>query len=95
MLETQATTSRIDDDTRRSRAWIFLRRVYLRLLGKPLYSTYGPTADTGGLAANGARVVYRYASVRELLAAERGGGGGGGNALPGPGEKPSTERPSG
>jgi uncharacterized damage-inducible protein DinB len=91
-------------DTRRSRAWIFLRRVahsahhrgqltvYLRLLGKPLYSTYGPTADTGGLAANGARVVYRYASVRALLAAERGGGGG--NALPGPGEKPSTERPS-
>ena len=90
-------------DVRRSRAWVFLRRiahsahhrgqltVYLRLLGKPLYSTYGPTADTGGLAANGARVVYRYASVRELLAAERSGGAG--KALPGPGAKPPTERP--
>ena len=91
-------------DTRRSRAWIFLRRiahsahhrgqltVYLRLLGKSLYSTYGPTADTGGLAANGARVVYRYASVSELLAAERARGGG--RELPGPGTKPPTERPS-
>jgi uncharacterized damage-inducible protein DinB len=91
-------------DARRSRAWIFLRRiahsahhrgqltVYLRLLGKALYSTYGPTADTGGLAANGARVVYRYKSVRELLAAERASGGG--QALPGPGAKPSTERPA-
>jgi len=91
-------------DTRRSRAWIFLRRiahsahhrgqltVYLRLLGKPLYSTYGPTADTGGLAANGATVVYRYGSVQELLAAERAGGRGG--ALPGPGPKPPSERPA-
>ena len=54
----------------RSRAWVMLRRlthsahhrgqltVYLRLLGKRLYSTYGPTADTGGLAVNGARVIY-------------------------------------
>jgi uncharacterized damage-inducible protein DinB len=86
-------------DARRTRAWIFLRRiahsahhrgqltVYLRLLGKPLYSTYGPTADTGGLAANGARVVYRGASRAELLAAVSG------RALPGPGPKPVTERP--
>jgi len=90
-------------DTRRSRAWIFLRRiahsahhrgqltVYLRLLGKALYSTYGPTADTGGLAANGARVVYRYADRDELLAAERAGGRS--RALPGPGAKPVGERP--
>ena len=90
-------------DTRRSRAWIFLRRiahsahhrgqltVYLRLLKKALYSTYGPTADTGGLAANGARVIYRYASVQELLAAERAGGRA--RALPGPGAKPPGERP--
>ena len=34
--------------------------VYIRLWGQPLYSTYGPTADTGGLFQNGARVIYRY-----------------------------------
>ena len=91
-------------DTRRSRAWIFLRRiahsahhrgqltVYLRLLGKSLYSTYGPTADTGGLAVNGARVVYRYADGDELLAAERAGGRS--RPLPGTGSKPTSERPS-
>ena len=90
-------------DVRRARAWVFLRRiahsahhrgqltVYLRLLAKPLYSVYGPTADTGGLAANGARVIYRYASLAELLAAERAGGSR--RALPGPGPKPPGERP--
>ena len=48
-------------DVVRSRAWVLTRRfthsahhrgqltVYLRLWGQPLYSTYGPTADTGGL----------------------------------------------
>ena len=58
-------------DVERTRAWVMTRRiahsahhrgqltVYLRLWGAPLYSTYGPTADTGGLAVNGARVVYR------------------------------------
>jgi uncharacterized damage-inducible protein DinB len=57
-------------DVDRSHAWVLTRRVahsahhrgqltvYLRLWGQPLYSTYGPTADTGGLAVNGARVVY-------------------------------------
>jgi uncharacterized damage-inducible protein DinB len=91
-------------DTRRSRAWIFLRRiahsahhrgqltVYLRLLGKALYSTYGPTADTGGLAANGASVVYRYEDRDDLLTAERAGGRS--RALPGPGSKPVSERRS-
>ena len=86
-------------DARRSRAWIFLRRiahsahhrgqltVYLRLLEKPLYSTYGPTADTGGLAPNGARVVYRAANRDELLAEESA------RRLPGPGPKPVSERP--
>ena len=90
-------------DARRSRAWIFLRRlthsahhrgqltVYLRLLAKPLYSTYGPTADTGGLAANGGRVIYRRASVAELLRAERAGTPA--PSLPGPGPKPPSERP--
>jgi uncharacterized damage-inducible protein DinB len=61
-------------DVPRSRAWVVTRRfthsahhrgqltVYLRLWGEPLYSTYGPTADTGGLFQNGARVIYRHGS---------------------------------
>jgi uncharacterized damage-inducible protein DinB len=51
-------------DVRRSRAWIFVRRLahtshhrgqqmaMLRMLGRTVYSNYGPTADTGD------RVVY-------------------------------------
>ena len=39
-------------------------------LGQPLYSTYGPTADTGGLSQNGAPVVYRYDTIEDLLAGE-------------------------
>ncbi len=88
---------------RRSRAWVLTRRlvhsahhraqltVYLRLLGRPLYSTYGPTADTGGLFQHGAPVVYRYESSDALLEAEAAGGAW--PALPGPGSWPPTERP--
>jgi len=65
--------------------------VLLRLLGRPIYSTYGPTADTGGLFASHAPTVYRYRSVDELLAAEADGGAW--PALPGPGENPASERP--
>ena len=62
-------------DVPRSRAWVLTRRLthsahhrgqltaYLRIWGQPLYSTYGPTADTGGLFQNGARVIYRYGSA--------------------------------
>jgi uncharacterized damage-inducible protein DinB len=90
-------------DVPRSRAWVFVRRIahsahhrgqlmqLLRLLGRPVYSNYGPTADTGGLFLNGAPTIYKYDSVDALLAAESQGGGG--PALPGPGEKPATERP--
>jgi len=86
----------------RSRAWILVRRLthsahhrgqltlLLRTLGAALYSTYGPTADTGGLAQNGARVMYRYASVEDLLEAEAEGGLW--PKLPGPGAKPVSER---
>jgi uncharacterized damage-inducible protein DinB len=89
-------------DVRRPRAWILLRRfahsahhrgqltVYLRLLGRDLYSTYGPSADTGGLAAQGAKVIYRYDTLEELLSAEAEGGRA--KPLPGPSAKP-TERP--
>jgi uncharacterized damage-inducible protein DinB len=91
-------------DVVRSRAWVLIRRfthsahhrgqltTYLRLWGQPLYSTYGPTADTGGLFQNGARVIYRYLSVDELLAHEAEGGGSV-PALPGLGLNPVTERP--
>ena len=68
-------------DVTRSRAWVLVRRfthsahhrgqltAYMRMWGQPLFSTYGPTADTGGLPKNGATVVYRYDSIEDLLAA--------------------------
>jgi uncharacterized damage-inducible protein DinB len=89
-------------DVTRSRAWVLLRRfthsahhrgqltAYIREWGQPLFSTYGPTADTGGLPKNGASVVYRYESIDDLLARE---GGTGMRALPGVGAAPPTERP--
>jgi len=89
-------------DVPRTKSWVLLRRlthsahhraqltVYLRLLGHPLYSTYGPTADTGGLFQNAAPVIYRYETVEKLLEAERRGGEF--PPLPGPGEKSPTER---
>jgi uncharacterized damage-inducible protein DinB len=88
----------------RARAWILTRRIAhsahhrgqllacLRLWGVALYSTYGPTADTGGLPKHGAAVIYRYASIDELLDAEARGGSG--PRLPGPGGAAVTERPS-
>ncbi|MGE5344851.1 MAG: DinB family protein, partial [Acidithiobacillales bacterium] len=91
-------------DVERTRAWVLLRRlthsahhraqltVYLRLLGHALYSTYGPTADTGGLFQNKADVIYRYSSVEELIASEEAGGLF--PALPGPGTASPTERPA-
>jgi uncharacterized damage-inducible protein DinB len=90
-------------DVERSRAWVLTRRIahsahhrgqlttYLRLLGRDLYSTYGPTADTGGLFQNGAPVIYRYPDLERLLAAEERGGDS--PPLPGPGDKSPTERP--
>jgi uncharacterized damage-inducible protein DinB len=89
-------------DVTRSRAWVLTRRIahsahhrgqltaYLRVLGRDLYSTYGPTADTGGLFQNGAPVIYRYESVARLLEAEAEGGAG--PVLPGPGAHSPTER---
>ena len=85
-------------DTTRSRAWVLTRRLthsahhrgqltaYLRIWGQPLYSTYGPTADTGGLAVNGATVVYRSTDVEALLK------GAEAPPLPGPGKERGTER---
>jgi uncharacterized damage-inducible protein DinB len=84
-------------DVRRSRAWVLTRRfthsahhrgqltVYLRLWGQALYSTYGPTADTGGLFQNGARVIYRYGRA--------GGDAEDADPLPVAAAGPVTERP--
>ena len=62
----------------------------LRMLGRDLHSTYGPTADTGGLMQNSAPVIYAYPDLETLIEAEQAGGGK--TLLPGPGEKPPTER---
>jgi uncharacterized damage-inducible protein DinB len=80
-------------DVERARAWVLTRRmthsahhrgqltVYFRLWGQALYSTYGPTADTGGLAKNGATVVYFTLDAPPA-------------PLPGPGDAPVSERPT-
>ena len=46
----------------------------LRMLGRDLHSTYGPTADTGGLMQNHAPTVYAYSGVEALLEGEARGG---------------------
>jgi uncharacterized damage-inducible protein DinB len=83
----------------RSRAWVMVRRIahtahhrgqqmaMLRMLGRELHSNYGPTADTGGLPANGAVVIYAYEDESAILA------GGKKRDLPGAGGKAVTERP--
>jgi hypothetical protein len=90
-------------DAVHSHAWILVRRVahtahhraeqtmLLRLLGRRVWSVYGPSVDTGGLPANGARTIYAYPSVEALIEGESRGG----NRAPlsGPGAQPSTERP--
>src|SRR3954452_15852620 len=73
-------------DAQRSRAWVLTRRLthtshhrgqqmaMLRMLGRDLHSTYGPTADTGGLMQHHAPTVYAYAGVEALLEGEARGG---------------------
>jgi uncharacterized damage-inducible protein DinB len=89
-------------DTIHSRAWIMVRRIahtahhraeqttLLRLLGRQVWSVYGPAVDTGGLPANGARTIYAYPTIAALIEGESRGGEK--SVLPGPGSKPSTER---
>ena len=90
-------------DVRRSRAWVFTRRLthtshhrgqqmaMLRMLGRDLHSNYGPTADTGGLMQHRAPTIYAYASIEALLEGERRGGAK--SPLPGTGGV-VTERPT-
>jgi DinB family len=90
-------------DTTHSRTWIMVRRIahtahhraeqttLLRLLGRPVYSVYGPSVDTGGLPINDAATIYAYPDIPSLIEGEARGGSKA--ALPGPGPHPSTERP--
>lgn len=90
-------------DGRRPRAWIMVRRVahtahhrgqqtaLARMLGRDLHSTYGPSADTGGLGQHKAPTLYAYPDEAALLEGEASGGRK--RPLPGPGPNPPTERP--
>ncbi|HXI38961.1 MAG TPA: DinB family protein [Bryobacteraceae bacterium] len=89
----------------RTRLWVMTRRLthtshhrgqqtaLLRMMNHSLHSTYGPTADTGGLMANRAPTIYAYPSQSTLLAEEKAARHK--TQLPGAGEKPCTERPDG
>jgi uncharacterized damage-inducible protein DinB len=91
-------------DVQRSRAWVVTRRVahtshhrgqqmaMLRMLGRDLHSTYGPTADTGGLMQHHAPTIYAYGGVEALLEGEARGGAKA--PLPGPADHSVTERPA-
>jgi uncharacterized damage-inducible protein DinB len=90
-------------DVRHSRAWVLTRRLthtshhrgqlmaMLRMLGHDLHSTYGPTADTGGLMQNHAPTIYAYSNLDALLNGEAAGGAKA--TLPRASGKPVTERP--
>lgn len=90
-------------DVNQSKAWIMTRRIahtahhrgqltiMLRMLGREIYSTYGPSSDTGGLMINNAPTIYPYSSIEALIKGEESGGAKA--LLPGPGDKPCTERP--
>lgn len=90
-------------EVERSRAWVMTRRIahsahhrgqltaMLRMLGRDLHSTYGPTADTGGLPADGAPTLYAYDNLDALIEGETAGGAKA--PLPGAGDRSVTERP--
>ncbi len=92
-------------EVKRSRAWVMTRRLthtahhrgqqttLLRMLNHDLHSTYGPTADTGGLMANHAPVIYAYPDLETLIREESRQRQKA--TLPGPGAKSPTERPGG
>ncbi len=91
-------------DVKRTGAWIMLRRithtahhraeqgVLLRMLGREVYSVYGSSIDSGCLPEKGALTIYPYPDVESLIKGESAGGRKA--KLPGPGDKPFTERPN-
>ena len=86
-------------EVRRTRAWVMIRRfahtahhrgqqaTMLRMLCRDLHSTYGPTADTGGLMQDHAPTVYAFRDEAAILA------GGPMSALPEAVEREVKERP--
>jgi len=90
-------------DVTRTRAWVMTRRLLhtahhrgqqtaiLRMLDRPVYSTYGPTADTGGLPQYHPPTIYPYPDLDTLLEQEATNRAK--RPLPGPGTRPPTERP--
>jgi uncharacterized damage-inducible protein DinB len=88
----------------RSRAWVMVRRIahtahhrgqqtaMLRMLNREIHSTYGPSADTGGLPKNNAPTIYAYSDIPSLIGGEFARGGKA--ALPESAEQAVTERPS-
>jgi uncharacterized damage-inducible protein DinB len=90
-------------ETRRTKTWIMVRRIahtahhraeqtaLLRMLGRKVHSVYGPSADSGGLPDNNAATIYAYPDIQSLIEGESAGGLKA--DLPGPGDKPCTERP--
>jgi hypothetical protein len=63
----------------------------LRMLGRDLHSTYGPTADTGGLMQDHAPTIYAYSGLDALLDGESRGGAK--SPFPAATGRPVTERP--
>jgi uncharacterized damage-inducible protein DinB len=90
-------------DVPRSRAWVMTRRMthtaqhrgqllaMLRMLGHDLHSTYGPSADTGGLMQDHAPTIYAYSTLPGMLEAESKGGAK--SVLPPRTDRAVTERP--
>ena len=90
-------------EAQRMRTWVMVRRIahtaqhrgeqtaLLRMLGREIHSIYGPSADTGGLPQNNGLTIYAYPDINSLIEGEAKGGLKA--VLPGPGEKPATERP--
>ena len=90
-------------DVKRSRAWVFVRRLvhtshhrgqqtaYLRMLGREVHSTYEPSADTGGLMQNKAPTIYPHPDIDTLI--EREEAGLPKSPLPDAADAPVTERP--
>jgi len=90
-------------DAAHTRLWVMTRRLnhtshhrgqqtaLLRMLRHDVHSTYGPTADTGGLFLHRAPTIYAYPNQGALLAEEAAGRRK--TPLPEQATNPLTERP--
>ena len=90
-------------DVKKTRAWIMLRRnarsahhraeqeVLLRFVGKTELQRLRAVYRFGVLTKHGAVTIYPYPDIDSLIKGESSGGRKA--PLPGPGDKPCTERP--